>query len=122
MTYKGKNDFINYYDNLIVLLNLYKNLDDKIQHEFNFTDFLKELLNELKDENENENLVKIFELINLSIDTTTSYEYIYDVPNILLLLLEELSLKDIDNSRVLANKICRTKGLIQYSNLFSKFI
>jgi len=122
LTYKGKNDFINYYDNLIVLLNLYKNLDDKIQHEFNFTDFLKELLNELKDENENENLVKIFELINLSIDTTTSYEYIYDVPNILLLLLEELSLKDIDNSRVLANKICRTKGLIQYSNLFSKFI
>lgn len=122
LTYKNEGDYLNYFEYLEKLLKSYDNLEEKLQHEFYLADFLKELLNELKNENINSNLTKLFNLIDYSIDVTTHYEYIYDVPNVLVLLLEELSLKGIEGVSVLANTICRTKGLIQYSNLFSKFI
>ena len=136
---------IDYSDELVEIPNLYINTEDlskfnqylikmfqlaetsntKELTPFYLEKFLNNILYLLQNTDESSELTKIFNILDAVISATTAYDYKGEIPNILKLILQEYSKKNTGKSKgntlTLANKICTTKGLIQYSNLFIEF-
>lgn len=123
--YMLKEDLLGFDKYLIKMFKLAANSNVKDLLPFYLEKFLNNLLSLLKKTNDEMDLAKIFNILSALIPAITYYEYKGSIPESLKFILEEYRKKNTDKAKdnvaILANQICGTKGLIQYSNLFTEF-
>lgn len=119
--YHEKGDCEKYYSSIRKILNLYINLKREFCYEFYLSSFLNSVLMDLKLVNKSSSVLKKYHnIIDDVIKIIPYYDHLFKIPEILLLLIEELQAKG-ESINVLVNKIYTTKGLISHSHLFRKF-
>lgn len=120
ISYKQNDDFITYSEEIKNTLELYSNLSTSLNSEYNFSKFLKAFLLDINASDRKEKDINVFNIMYRAIEATSKYNYLHNTPEILREILLEFQKREED-VKTLANKICNTPGLIQYSNLFAEF-
>lgn len=124
--YVDSSRILDYSKDLVKVFKLYESVSETVYSETYLENFLNKLLEQLKVENDEDNLAEIYDIVKVLIPATKVYEYLSSVPNGLKDILFEYRQKQYnkaeENVKLLARDICGTTGLIQYCDTFAEFI